>query len=180
MRPLREATAPAVDIVQPMPYAALQQMLDAGNPHGVREYFKVDWLQDLPDEGIDIIVEEAERLPAPFGQLILAPIGGAVGRSGNGALALNTPDAPWAYFCLAMWMDPSENERNIAWARGFAEAMRPYGVGTSYPSFIEPDEGIARLRASFGPEKYERLVALKRQWDPENVFRLNQNIEPGD
>jgi FAD/FMN-containing dehydrogenase len=179
VRPLREATAPAVDIVQPMPYAALQQMLDAGNPHGVREYFKVDWLQDLPDDAIDVIVEEAERLPAPFGQLILAPMGGAVGRSGNGALALNTPDAPWAYFCLAMWMDPSENERNIAWARGFAEAMRPHGVGTSYPNFIEPDEGITRLRASFGPEKYERLVALKRQWDPENVFRLNQNIEPG-
>jgi FAD/FMN-containing dehydrogenase len=179
VRPLRESTDPAIDLVQPMPYTALQQMMDAGNPHGVREYFKVDWLQDLPDEAIDIIVDQAERLPAPFGQLILAPMGGAVGRAENGELALNMVDAPWCYFCLSMWMDPSEDDRNTAWARGFAEAMRPFGVGTAYPNFIEPDEGVARLRSSYGPEKYERLVALKRQWDPTNVFRLNQNIDPG-
>jgi FAD/FMN-containing dehydrogenase len=179
VRPLRESTDPTLDMVQPMPYTALQQMMDAGNPHGVREYFKVDWLQDLPDEAIDIIVDQAERLPAPFGQLILAPMGGAVGRAENGELALNMLDAPWCYFCLSMWMDPSEDDRNTAWARGFAEAMRPFGVGTAYPNFIEPDEGVARLRSSYGPEKYERLVALKRQWDPTNVFRLNQNIDPG-
>jgi len=178
LRPLRESTAPAVDVVQPMPYTALQQMMDDGNPRGVHEYFKVDWLRDLSDEAIDVIVDQAEGLPAPFGQLILAPMGGAVGRAENGELALNMLDAPWYYFCLSMWMDPAEDDRNTAWARGFAEAMRAFGVGTAYPNFIEPDEGVARLRASYGPEKYERLVELKTKWDPENVFRLNQNIEP--
>ena len=84
LRPLREALpSPSLDMVQPMPYTALQQMLDAGNPHGIREYFKVDWLRELPDEAIDVIVEQAEELPAPFGQLILAPMGGAVGRTDN-------------------------------------------------------------------------------------------------
>jgi hypothetical protein len=82
-----------------MPYTALQQMLDAGNPRGVREYFKVDWVKELPDEAIDLIVEQAEQLPARFGQLILAPQGGATGRTDGSAIALNTPDAPWAYFC---------------------------------------------------------------------------------
>jgi FAD/FMN-containing dehydrogenase len=178
VRPLKEATSPVVDLVQPMPYAALQQMMDAGNPHGVREYFKVDWLRDLPDEAIDVIVEQGENLPAPFGQLIIAPMGGATARTDTGTMALNMPNAPWAYFCLSMWMDPSEDERNTAWARGFAEAMSAYEVGSPYPNFIEPDEGVARLRSSYGPEKYERLVELKRRWDPANLFRLNQNISP--
>jgi FAD/FMN-containing dehydrogenase len=178
VRPLKEGTSPAVDLVQPMPYVALQQMMDAGNPHGVREYFKVDWLSGLPDEAIDIIAEHGENLPAPFGQLILAPMGGATARTDTSKMALNMPNAPWAYFCLSMWMDPSEDERNIAWARGFADAMSAYEVGSPYPNFIEPDEGVKRLRASYGPEKYERLVALKRQWDPDNLFRLNQNISP--
>ena len=165
-------------MIQPMPYAAVQQMLDAGSPRGVREYFKVDSLSELSDEAVDTIVDQAEQLPAPFGQLILAPMGGAVGRSDGDAMALTVKDAPWVYFCLAMWMDPSEDERNIAWARGFHEAMRPFAVGTTLPNFIEPDEGNARLRASYGEEKYARLVALKQRWDPDNVFRLNQNISP--
>ena len=178
VRPLKAATSPLVDLVQAMPYAALQQMMDAGNPHGIREYFKVDWLRDLPDEAIDVIIEHGENLPAPFGQLIIAPMGGATARTDTSTMALNMPNAPWAYFCLSMWMDPSEDERNVAWARGFAKAMSAYEVGSPYPNFIEPDEGVARLRSSYGPDKYDRLVELKRRWDPENLFRLNQNISP--
>ena len=175
---LREGTNPAIDMVQPMPYAALQQMLDAGNPRGVREYFKVDWINELPDAAIDEILKQAEKLPAPFGQLILAPQGGAMKRTDGEAMALNMPDAPWAYFCLSMWMNPAEDDQNRDWARGFAKAMKPYEVGTPFPNFIAADEGAARLQASYGPEKYERLLALKRQWDPDNRFRLNQNIDP--
>ena len=178
VRPLREATDPVVDLIGPMPYVALQQMLDGGNPRGVREYFKVDWVNALPDDAIDEIVEQAERLPAPFGQLILAPQGGAMSRTNGSDMALNAPDAPWAYFCLSMWMDPAEDDQNRSWARGFAEAMKPYEVGTPYPNFIAADETAARLRSSYGPEKYERLLALKRKWDPDNLFRLNQNIDP--
>jgi hypothetical protein len=177
-RPLRESTAPAVDLIQPMPYTAVQQMMDAGNPFGIHEYFKIDWLHDLPDEAIDLAVDHAERQPAPFAQVILAPMGGAVGRM-NGDTALNIPEAGWAYFALTMWMDPSEDDRNRAWTRDFAETMRPFGLGTAaFPNFIETDEGTERLRKSYGPEKYERLVELKRQWDPNNLFRLNQNIVP--
>jgi FAD/FMN-containing dehydrogenase len=177
-KPLREFGSPVVDMIQPMPYAAVQQMLDAASPRGVREYFKVDSLTDLTDEAIDIVVAQAEELPAPFGQLILAPMGAAMSRSDGGSMALSIKDAQWTYFCLAMWMNPAEDERNVAWARGFYEAMRPFSVGTVLPNFIEPDEGEARLRASYGEDKYARLVALKQRWDPHNVFRLNQNIVP--
>jgi FAD/FMN-containing dehydrogenase len=180
LQPLRDALPPPVlDMVQPMPYTVVQQMMDAGNPHGIREYFKVDWLADLPDEAIDAAVEQAERMPAPFAQVIFAPMGGAVGRSDPSTRALNIPAAKWAYFCLTMWMDPGEDEQNVAFTRGFAEAMRPFGIGTlSYPNFITPDEGPGRLAASYGDDNYARLAALKAKWDPENLFRLNQNIEP--
>ena len=105
-------------------------------------------------------------------------MGGAVGHTDSSTRALTIPDAPWAYFCLSMWMDPAEDERNTAWARGFAEAMSAFGVGKALPNFIEPDEGNARLRASYGEDKYDRLVELKDKWDPDNLFRLNQNIRP--
>jgi FAD/FMN-containing dehydrogenase len=178
IQPLLEATSPVLKMVQPMPYVMLQQMLDAGNPFGIHEYFKIDWLADLTDEAIDVAVEQAERMPAPFAQIILGPMGGAVGRS-NGDMAITTPDAKWAYFCLTMWMDPSEDDDNIAWTRGFAEAMKPFGLGqAAFPNFISADEGADRLRGSYGPEKYARLVELKRRWDPDNVFQLNQNINP--
>jgi FAD/FMN-containing dehydrogenase len=177
-RPLREQTNPVIDLIQPMPYVAVQQMLDAGNPYGIHEYFKIDWLRELTDEAIDTALEQAERMPAPFAQLILAPMGGAVAR-GNGDMALTTPEAGWAYFALTMWMDPSEDEDNKAWTRGFAEAMRHFGLGTAaFPNFISADEGLDRLRVTYGPEKFDRLTELKRKWDPENVFRMNQNIAP--
>jgi len=180
LRPLRDSLpAPVLDMVQPMPYVAVQQMMDAGNPFGIREYFKIDWLHSLPDEAIDVIVEQAEDMPAPFAEVILAPMGGAVGRTDPGARALNIPDAQWAYFCLTMWMDPAENDRNIAWTRKFAEAMQPFGIGTAaFPNFIEVGESDSRLRRSYGDANYARLVEVKSKWDPDNLFRLNQNIVP--
>ncbi len=180
LRPLREAAEPVVDLVGPMPYAALQQMLDGGSPKGIREYFKIDWLGGLPDEAIDIVLEQAENLPGPFSQLILAPMGGAVSHTDNVALALTVPGAPWAYFCLTMWMDPAQDASAIAWTRGVAEALRPFGLNReAFPNFIEEtDPSVSRVRDSYGPEKYDRLVELKRKWDPDNLFRLNQNIAP--
>jgi len=174
--PLRAIGTPAVDMIQPMPYVAIQSMLDAGMPRGIREYFKVDYLTELSDQAIDVIVQQGEGLPAPFGQLILGPMGGVLDRRDSSSMALELPREPWLFFCLSMWMDPAEDDRNIAWARGYAEAMRPFGVDQAPPNFIALDEPSSRLRSSFGEEKYARLVELKRRWDPDNLFRLNQNI----
>jgi FAD/FMN-containing dehydrogenase len=176
-RALRTFGSPPVDMIAPMPYTALQKILDLGFPHGVREYFKVDWLRSLPDKSIDTLVAVAGELPAPFGQLILCPLGGAVSRSAAADMALSAIDAPWLYFCLPMWMDPGEDERNITWARRLAASMRDVGVGTTMANFVAEDEA-GRLRASYGEQKYARLVEVKRRWDPGNLFRLNQNINP--
>jgi hypothetical protein len=169
---------PALNMVGPMPYVALQGILDGGSPRGIHEYFKIDSLPELTDEAIDEIVSQADQAPSPMTQVILGPLGGEMMRIGNADMALNVPDAKWSYFCLAMWPDPADDDRNVAWARGLAEAMRPHALGSPYPNFVAPDEGQGRLAEAFGPEKYARLAELKRRYDPDNLFRLNQNIAP--
>ena len=178
LRPLLEWGEPWIKIVQPMPYVAVQQLIDAGNPWGIGEYFKIDYLEDLPDEAIDAALEKAAEIGSPFTQLIFAPLGGAVARTDRSTMALNFPDAKWLYFCLAMWWDRAQAEQETAWARSFMETMRPWAAGKTLPNFISIDEGAERLRASYGDEKFERLVALKDKYDPDNVFALNQNIPP--
>lgn len=177
-RPLLEWGKPWVKMVQPMPYVAVQQMIDAGNPWGINEYFKVDYLTELPDEAIDSAVAKAAEVESPFTQVIFAPLGGAVARADRSTMALNLPDAKWLYFYLAMWFDPTQGDVETVRARAFMETMRPWAAGTAPPNFISADEGEARLRASYGDDKFERLVALKDKYDPDNVFALNQNIPP--
>jgi FAD/FMN-containing dehydrogenase len=177
-RPLIEWGEPWVKMVQPMPYVTVQQLIDAGNPWGVSEYFKIDYMPELPDEAIDAAVDKAAEIGSPFTQLIIASLGGAVARTDRSTMALNMPDAKWFYFCLAMWWDPALAEQETAWARAFKETMRPWTVDQAPPNFISADDRADRLRASYGEEKFERLVALKDKYDPDNIFALNQNIPP--
>ena len=177
-RPLTEWGDPWVKLVQPMPYVAVQQLIDAGNPWGINEHFKADYLEELADEAIDAAVDKAEEARSPLSAVIFARLGGAVGRVDRDSMALELPDAKWLYFCLPLWMDPALTEHETAWARSFMETMRPWGVGKAPANFISADDRAGRLRASFGEEKYARLVALKDKYDPENVFALNPNIPP--
>jgi FAD/FMN-containing dehydrogenase len=178
LRPLLEWGDPALKMVQPMPYVAVQQMIDAGNPWGIGEYFKVDYLKEFSDEAIDAAIDKAAESNSPFTQLIFFRLGGAMERVDRASMALEIPEAGWGYFCLAMWMDPAAAERERGWARAFMETMRPWAVDKAPPNFISPDDPTTRLRASYGEEKFARLVELKAKYDPENVFALNQNIPP--
>jgi FAD/FMN-containing dehydrogenase len=178
LQPLRDAFDARVDMVQPIPYTALQSLMDEGSPYGIHEYFRIDWLSELSDEAIDTVLEQADSVTSPMTQVILAPFGGAMDRIDRSSMALEVPAAKWAYFCLGMWPKELADEPNVAWARGFAAAMEPYVTGAAFPNFIAEDEGEARLVSGYGPEKYARLRELKRRYDPDNVFRLNQNIRP--
>jgi FAD/FMN-containing dehydrogenase len=177
MRPLREFGPPAVDMVQPMPYVAVQQLLDPPNQKGMQNYWTADFLADLPDEAVDVLVEHATNPVSPLTQIILVPGGGAIARVDEDATAFGQRTAPWNIHYLSMWPDPAANEENIAYTRGLATAMKPWTTGRAYLNFIG-DEGIGRVEAAFGTEKYRRLQALKDEWDPENLFRHNQNIPP--
>jgi FAD/FMN-containing dehydrogenase len=176
--PLKQiAGGPAVDLVAPMPYLAAQSLIEPGNPPGNRNYWKADLLGELSDEAIDAVAETAPTVPSPMTTLLFQPLGGAVARVPEDATALGRRDATWAYHVISMWADAADDERNIAWTRELAGAMKPYATGRAYLNFIG-EEGGGRVRAAFGPEKYARLVELKDRWDPENVFCRNQNIRP--
>jgi hypothetical protein len=179
-RPLLSWGEPWLTMVQPMPYAAVQQFLDPGYPWGIMDYGKADYLHALPDDAIDEMVRRAGQARSPFSAVILCPLGGQMSRVDRASMALNIPDTSWMYFCEANSWDAAAQDREIAWARDFMAAMRPWTAGKAPPNFLEPDEGLTRLRLSYGEEKFRKLVALKDTYDPRNVFTLNGNIRPRD
>ena len=175
--PLR-ALRPAAAAVGPMPYVALQSMLDAGNPSGMRNYWKAAFLDELPDSAIAAALDVAAGIPSPLTVVLLQPLGGAYARVSEHTTALSHRDAPWAYHALSLWPDAADDDVNRTWTTAFAAALAPYGSGAAHPNYVSTDAGD-RVRAFYGEETYERLVAVKRRWDPQNVFALNQNIRPG-
>ncbi len=177
-QPLRDFATPAVDIVGPMPYLALQGMFDAGAPKGLLAYWKTEYLRELNAATIDTVVEHAGRMTAPLTQVHIHHLAGAVSRVPAGSTALGYRDAPFVLNGVAGWMDPAETSGQIAWARELAEAVRPHASGPQYLNFLG-EEGDARVRAAYGEESYRRLARVKTSYDPGNFFRLNQNIRPG-
>jgi FAD/FMN-containing dehydrogenase len=177
VRPLREFGPPVVDLVGPMPYVAVQQLLDPGNPEGMQNYWTADFLAELPDEAVDVLAEQATKPVSPLTQIILVPGGGAIARVPDDATAFGQRSAPWNVHFLGMWPDPAEDDRNIAYIRTISAAMERWKTGRAYLNFIG-DEGLDRVKAAFGAERYARLQAVKDAWDPDNVFCHNQNIPP--
>jgi hypothetical protein len=132
---------------------------------------------ELPDEAIDTLITEAGKPPiSPFTTILVQPIGGAVHRVPEDATAMGWRGAKWALHILGMWEDPAQNEEQIAWVRNVAGAIHPWAQKGTYLNYLM-DEGGKAVEESFGPH-YRRMVALKNEWDPENFFRLNQNIKP--
>jgi FAD/FMN-containing dehydrogenase len=176
-RPLREFGPPGLDMVQPMPYVAVQQMIDAPNQSGRLNYWNADFYDTMPDEAIDTYVPRATKPVSPLSQMLFIPGGGAIARVPEDASAFGNRKADFNLHYLSMWEDPADTEKNIAYTREFSGAMKPWSTGRAYLNFIG-DEGLARIEAAFGPEKFARLQALKTKWDPTNLFCHNQNIPP--
>ena len=122
-------------------------------------------------------MEQYSSVPAPNSHIIIEQMGGAVSQIGEDETAIGHRNAPYNLIIIGMWAEPGEDERNISWVRRLWEASRPFSSGGVYVNYQMGDEEY-RVRAAYGPEKYERLVALKNKYDPTNLFRLNQNIAP--
>jgi hypothetical protein len=177
LAPLRQFAAPAVALLQPMPYVELQALTDAGNPPGRRNYWRSDLLPAFPDEAIDALLACAATATSPASVLVMGPLGGAVSDVPEDATALGGRSAGWLYHCYGTWTEPGEDDRHIAWVRATEAAMQPWtmaGMALNFVSDIDDD----RVRATFGAEKYRRLQALKDAYDSDNVFSLNQNVQP--
>lgn len=178
VRPLKEFGNPIVDLLEPKLYTALQSMFDPGVPHGWHRYWKSVELPPLTDDAIDALVEHASVQTSPKSYCIVFHLGGALARATGGGTAFSQRDAAHNVVINAVWTDDDpEGDRHVAWARDFFSAMQPHAGGRVYVNFLG-DEGAERVRQAYGDKQYERLVELKRAYDPTNFFRLNQNIEP--
>ena len=175
--PLRRFGEPLADLIRPTPYASHQALLDASVPHGLGYYWKSEYLRPLSDAFIDTLVAHAWPFPTPESYTAVFHMGGAVGREDPDGSAFEDRRATHAMTIDGVWSEPAASGACIAWARGFWEAVRPHSTGRVYMNFLG-EEGEDRVRAAYGPTKYERLRALKRKYDPTNFFRMNQNIVP--
>jgi FAD/FMN-containing dehydrogenase len=176
IKPLREFGPPLVDRLAVMPYTVLQSMLDISAPFGLLNYWKADFMAELTDQAIDLLIEHANAMRSPLSQIHIHQLGGAMGRIAPEATAFHRRDAGFIYNLIGLWKDPSENEVHTQWAKRAFEALRPVSLGGAYVNFLG-DDGQQRVRAAYD-SNYARLAELKSRYDPTNLFRMNQNIRP--
>jgi FAD/FMN-containing dehydrogenase len=175
---LRHFGSPLADALAPRPYVQLQGLFDAAVPHGWHYYWKSWELPPLTDDAIDTLVGQAARVTSERSYIIVFHLGGAIARVGEQDTAYPQRAAAHNVNINAAWLPgDGDGDRHVAWARDTFAALEPFGTGRAYVNFLA-DEGQERVRAAYGEQKYARLVALKRTFDPSNVFRLNQNIDP--
>jgi FAD/FMN-containing dehydrogenase len=176
LRPLRSFGRPLADLIARMPYTALQSGSDAAYPTGRQNYWKSHFVDALTDDAIATLMEHAPRMSSPQSSFYFQHLGGAIGRPGIETAAFGHRHAVFDFAILTTWQDRAEDAEHLTWASDFAAAMAPYATGV-YVNNLGV-EGADRVRAAYAPETYARLVALKDVYDPDNVFRLNQNILP--
>lgn len=163
------------ELIVDVPYAEMQSMLD--DPPGYRNYWSVEYLNAFPDEAIDRFCARAYDMVVPSpSQHVLFPQGGAVAR-GPAEYPLPWRQAPWCVHPFGLWESPQDDERAKRWAKDLRADLQPWASGAVYHNFIG-DEGQDRVVAGFGRENYERLSRIKAEYDPDNVFHINHNIEP--
>lgn len=159
-----------------MPYADMQCMLD--DPPGYRNYWSVEYLKSFPDDAVAAFCTSAEAMIVPSpSQHPIFPQGGAIAR-GPAEYPIPWRGAPWAVHPFGLWENPADDDRGRRWAQGVRGAMQPWARGNVYLNFIGEGEGADRVIAGWGKENYARLRGVKREYDPENVFRHNHNILP--
>jgi FAD/FMN-containing dehydrogenase len=164
--------------VRPQGFLDQQRVFDPG--YGVdRNYWKGHFVRELPDELIDELVRRMSALGSPPGAILLESLRGAPKDVDPSTAALGYRDAAFNLSVMASWTDPAADDDHIAWARETAAAIEPWSVSGGYANYMQADEPIERVRAAFGPDSFDRLRALKSQYDPDNVLHRNQNIPPG-
>jgi FAD/FMN-containing dehydrogenase len=177
---LRELGTPVADLIRPMTYGEVQRMLDASYPAGLLHYWKSNFLVGLSGEAIEAMCGHFAAIPSPKCHMAIEHLGGAIRQVDGEVTAFAHRDFPYNLLILGVTTDAAEYEASMRWARGLWEAMRPFCASGVYVNYLgqEGDEGVARVQAAYGPGRYQRLVTLKQKYDPDNFFRLNQNIRP--
>jgi FAD/FMN-containing dehydrogenase len=174
--PLRRLGKPIADVLGPHPFTGWQAAFDPLLTPGARNYWKTHDFTELSDGAIDAITRGVAHLPGPECEVFIAQVGGAMSRVAPDATAYPHRNAHFIMNVHTRWREPEQDDRHIAWARDLFRAAAPFATGAGYVNFVPADEP-ERIPAIYG-QNYGRLREVKRRWDPENRFRLNQNIEP--
>jgi FAD/FMN-containing dehydrogenase len=176
-KPIRAFLKPAFDFVGPLPHPVLQSIFDGLLPTGLQWYWRADFIKELSDEAIQKHIEFGKAMPTPLSTMHLYPINGAAGRVRNSDTAWCYRDATWAMVIAGIDPDPANKEIISNWARQYWDAIHPYSAGGAYVNFMM-EEGEERVKACY-KDNYEKLAKVKAKYDPNNLFRVNQNIKPG-
>ena len=173
---LRDALAPAAGSVDVIPFGWLQTAGDKEFGHGLHSYVKATFGSALSDGLVDVLIERGKLLRSPLTQVELLSMGGAIGRVARDATAFPYRDARWLFNVPASWADPADSDYEISWVRDTFAAIQPFSTGGAYSNFMEGDEA-SNDQVAYG-STLQRLQAIKAVYDPQNIFRLNQNITP--
>src|SRR4026208_798178 len=176
-KPIRDFKKPALDFVGPLPQPALQSMFDALYPPGLQWYWRAQFGRELSDDAIAQYSRFGEALPTMHSTMHMYPINGAAARVGKNDTAWNYRDAMWAQVIVGVDPDPANKEKIVSWTKSYYDAVHPFSAGGAYVNFLMGDEGEERVKKTYGGN-YERLATIKKKYDPDNFFRVNQNIKP--
>lgn len=175
-KPIRAFKTPALDLAGPLPQPALQGMFDALYPTGLQWYWRADFVKELSDKAISEHIKFGNELPTMLSSMHMYPVNGAASRVSSKDTAWSYRDATWAMVIVGVDPDPANKEKITSWTKKYWEALHPYSAGGAYVNFMM-DEGEERIKATYG-DNYGRLVTIKNKYDPNNLFRVNQNIKP--
>jgi len=176
-RPLLAGLEPLLHAPHEMPFPMLQSLFDPLNPPGLQQYWRGGFMPELGDEAIRLHVRHGATLPTPASIVHLYPLNGAAARVAQEDTAYHHRDAVWSQIIAGVDADPASAELLRAWVVGYHEALHPHSTGAGYVNFLMDEEGQERIQATYGAN-YQRLREVKRRYDPDNLFRINQNIPP--
>jgi len=176
MQPIRKAGAVAAELVTPMPFPALNSLFDALLPPGLQHYWKAAFASEITDGAIAAHVAHGPKIPTVNSAMHIYPINGACNRVRADATAFAYRDARFAVNVAGMWPDPKDNQKNIKWVKDYYAALEPHSSRGGYVNFMADDDP-GRVKESY-KGNYDRLVSIKKKYDPENLFHINQNIKP--
>jgi FAD/FMN-containing dehydrogenase len=177
LRPVKAFGSPVMDVIGPMPYEQVNQLLDAAYPKGALNYWKANFLTTLSDDAIDILLDRYSRVPSPMTAIVLEHFHGAVTRVGVSDTAFPHRSAGYNVVITGEWMNPADTDKNIQWVRETYDALKPFMASARYVNYIEADAPGDQLSEAYGPN-IARLRQIKAKYDPANFFHVNQNIKP--
>ena len=177
LRPVKAFGSPVMDVIGPMPYEQVNQLLDAAYPKGALNYWKANFLTTLSDDAIEILLDRYSRVPSPMTAVVLEHFHGAVTRVGASDTAFPHRSAGYNVVITGEWMNPADTDKNIQWVRETYDALKPFMASARYVNYLEADAPGDQLSEAYGPN-IARLREVKAKYDPANFFHVNQNIKP--